>query len=127
MSPMTSLPAVLGDHRYALLTTFRRTGRAVDTPIWFAVVDSRVFFQTGRQTGKAKRLRRDHRVRIAPSTARGRPVGPAVDAAARQLGPDESPLARRALEVRYGLQRRLVDLWMRLRHEETVYFEIVDA
>lgn len=50
----TPLAAALDDHRYALLTTFRRTGRPVTTPVWFAVAGGSVYFRTSARTGKAK-------------------------------------------------------------------------
>ncbi|HLW47829.1 MAG TPA: PPOX class F420-dependent oxidoreductase [bacterium] len=127
MAAGTPLAAALDDHRYALLTTFRRTGRPVTTPVWFAVAGGAVYFRTGAWTGKAKRLRRNERVRVAPGTARGRPLGPDIDATARPLGPEESEVARRALEQRYGFQVRLVDLLFRLRREQPLFFEVSPA
>jgi PPOX class probable F420-dependent enzyme len=118
------LPEVLDDHRYAVLTTFRRTGRAVTTPIWFAVAEGRVYFRTGTRAGKAKRLRRNNRVRVAAATARGRPLSVELDAAARLLGPEESGVARRALERRYGIQLRLFNLVLRLMRETPIFFEL---
>ena len=127
MAPATPLAAALHPHRYALLTTFRQTGRPVTTPVWFAVANGRVYFRTSAGTGKAKRLRRNSRVRIAPSSVRGRATGPGVDATARQLGPEESAVARRALEQRYGIQVRLVDLFLRLRREHPIFFEVAPS
>jgi uncharacterized protein len=127
MASSTSLRAALGGHRYALLTTFRRNGQPVATPVWFALADNKAYFRTGPRTGKAKRLRYNARVQVGPSTAGGRPLGPVVEATARRLGPEESSVARRALEQKYGLQVRLVDLWIRLRRQEPVFFEITPA
>jgi uncharacterized protein len=127
MAASASLPAALDGHRYALLTTFRRTGRPVATPVWFATADNKVYFRTSSQTGKAKRLRHNARVLVAPSTARGRPLGPAIEATARRLGSEESRTARRALEQKYGVQMRLLDLWIRLRHHEPIFFELTQA
>lgn len=120
----TPLAAALNDHRYALLTTFRRTGRPITTPVWFAVVGGRVYFRTPESTGKAKRLRRNSRVRIAPCTVRGRATGPDIDATARRVGPEEGEAVRRALERRYGIQIRVVDLLLRFRREHLIFFEV---
>ena len=124
MAAGTPLAAALNGHRYALLTTFRRTGRPVTTPVWFAVVDGRVYFRTADSTGKAKRLRRNSRVRIAPCTVRGRATGPDIDATARRLGPQESGAVRRAFGQRYGIQVRVVDLLLRFRREHPIFFEV---
>jgi PPOX class probable F420-dependent enzyme len=104
MGSGASLRPALGGHRYALLTTFRRNGQPVATPVWFALADDKVYFRTSPRTGKAKRLRYNARVQIAPSTAGGRPLGPEVEGRAPRLGPEESGIARRALEQKYGLQ-----------------------
>ena len=127
MAPATSLAAALNSHRYALLTTFRQTGRPVTTPVWFAVANGRVYFRTPAETGKAKRLRRNCRIRIAACTVRGRAMGPEIDATARQLGPEESAASRRALKERYGIQLRLVDLFLRLRREHPIFFEVAPS
>ncbi len=56
-----------------LVTTYRRSGAPVSTPVWLVPVsDGRVGMWTGYQTGKAKRLRHDHKVRVQTCTARGR-------------------------------------------------------
>jgi uncharacterized protein len=124
MAAGTPLADALGGRRYALLTTFRRTGQGVTTTVWFAVAGGAVYFRTAAETGKAKRIRRNNRVRVAPGTPRGRPLGPDVEATARLLAPGESDVARRALEQRYGLQVRLVDLLFRLRRARPIFFEL---
>jgi hypothetical protein len=64
-------------------------------------------------------------VAIAPSTARGKPTGPAISATARLLAPDEVPVVRQALAKKYPiLQGQLVPLAHRLRHYETVHYEL---
>ena len=79
--------------RTALLTTFRRDGRPVATPVSIAVVGGRIFFVTATDSGKAKRLRRCESVVLAPCTAGGQPLGPGVTGHARLV----DPTARRDL------------------------------
>lgn len=56
-----------------LLTTFRRNGAGVSTPVWtVAVSDGRVGMWTAAGTGKEKRLRRDPHVTVQACTARGK-------------------------------------------------------
>ena len=59
---------------YVQLTTFRRDGRAVPTPVHLVVDGDAGFFRTWDVAGKAKRLRHTSAVRIAPATFRGRPL-----------------------------------------------------
>lgn len=68
----------LGSGKYLRLTTFRRDGRPVSTPVWPVVdradlggVDQQLLVTTGAETGKVKRLRHTPRVLLAPCDARG--------------------------------------------------------
>lgn len=62
--------------KYINLVTFRKDGREVSTPVWCVTVDGKLYFYTNGNTGKVKRIRATKRVRVAPSDARGRPLGP---------------------------------------------------
>src|SRR5580704_16968576 len=65
---------------YVRLTTFRRDGTPVATPVNIVVVGETAFFRTWHVTGKAKRIRHTPRVEIAPSNFRGRALGPSIPA-----------------------------------------------
>jgi uncharacterized protein len=115
----------LAKQRNVAVTTYKRDGSAVTTAVNVVVIDDHAYFRTWSTAGKAKRLRRDSRVAIAPSTARGKPTGPPIPATARLLEPDEVPAVRRALSKKYPiLQGRLVPLAHRLRHYDTVHYEL---
>ncbi|HEY3959296.1 MAG TPA: PPOX class F420-dependent oxidoreductase [Solirubrobacteraceae bacterium] len=63
----------LSDEKYMLLTTFRRDGAPVSTPVWVVGLDNEtVGFWTSSGSGKAKRLVHTARVTVQPSDARGR-------------------------------------------------------
>lgn len=115
--------------RYINLTTFRKNGKPVATPVWCAVVDGRLVVQTGSRTGKAKRIRANGKAKVAPSDARGRPLGEFVPAQARIIrDPELQRKAKAALAAKYGLQYRLFGLLGRLRRGrtgDTVFVEIV--
>jgi PPOX class probable F420-dependent enzyme len=70
---------------YVRLTTFRRDGTPVATPVNLVVVGETAFFRTWDVTGKAKRIRHTPTVEIAASTFRGRPRGPSIRAEAQLL------------------------------------------
>ena len=67
----------LGQSRYIRLTTFRRDGTPVPTPVWQVRDGDRLLVITDGTTGKVKRLRHTPRVLIAVSDQRGR-VKPGV-------------------------------------------------
>jgi PPOX class probable F420-dependent enzyme len=105
---------LLEGHSYARLTTFRKSGEPVSTPVWFALVGERVYVFTDVESGKVRRIRNDPRAALAPSGFRGRPRGEGVRAEARILNPAEHQTADRALREKYGWRYRLAQAVIRL-------------
>ena len=66
--------------RTALLTTYKRDGTPVATPVTIAVDGDRAYVRTWDSAWKAKRMRNHPAVLVAPSTVRGRATGPAIAA-----------------------------------------------
>jgi PPOX class probable F420-dependent enzyme len=109
-----------------LLTTYRRDGTPVGTPVNIAVDGDRAFVRTFDTAWKLKRIRNNPEVEIAPSTMRGEPTGPAIQARARVLSGSESEYAGRALARKYPiLQGFFVPLFHRLRRHKTIHIELV--
>src|SRR5215469_18894083 len=74
----------------ALLTTFRRNGQGVETPVGIRLAEGKAYFTTWSTTGKVKRLARNPRVTLAPFTKMGmKVIGPTVEGMARSLEGDE--------------------------------------
>jgi len=114
-----------------VVATFRRSGAGVATPVSLAVAGDRAVFRTYARSGKAVRLRRDPRVLVAPSTARGRVVGPSIPGRARLLdGPEAEEAARllrRKYPVLHGVLVPLAHRVMRSRVGRTVHYEVRGA
>jgi uncharacterized protein len=97
----------LRGHKYALIVTRKRSGEQVPTPVWFGVDDAgRAYVRTGGQAAKAKRIRNDPHVLLAPCTTRGKPKGPFAAGTARLLSTDEEAPAEAAIQANYGLFRK---------------------
>lgn len=108
-----------------LLTTYRRDGTPVGTPVNIVVDGDRAYFRTWDTAWKLKRIRNNPEVEVAPSTFRGKPTGPAIRAHARVLSGDESAYAGRALARKYPIiQGFLVPLFHRLRRNRTMHVEL---
>jgi uncharacterized protein len=105
--------------KYTQLTTFRRNGTPVATPIHVAAEPGEpdvAYFRTWDTTGKAKRLRHTPAVLVAPSTFRGRALGPAIQAEARLLDGEASQHAARLLAGKHPiLHGRLIPWYHRRR------------
>ncbi len=90
------------------LTTFRKTGQAVTTPVWFAISLGTIYVETHADAGKLKRLRHTARVTLAPCTYSGKVTGSVSEGNARILTESqESTAASAALSKKYGLMRNL--------------------
>src|SRR5215813_692077 len=129
---MTTLEALepFVNQKTVLLTTYRRNGAPVGTPVNIAVEGARAFVRTWDTAWKLKRIRNNPEVEIAPSTFRGKPTGPAIRARARVLNGDESAHAGHALARKHPiLHGILVPLIHRLRGNRTMHIEVtpVDA
>ena len=113
----------LAGHRYAVLVTFRRSGEAVPSPVWFALDGGRAYVKTASEVGKVKRIRLDARVLLAPSTMRGRPTAEPIRGRARLLDPEEWPAAEARLAAAYGAGRNVADRFA--AGDGVAYIEIV--
>ena len=113
------------DVKTILLTTYKRDGTAVGTPVSIAFDGDRVFFRSYDQAWKTRRLRNNPRVEVAASTLRGRRTGPVIHARATLLEDGQASLAATALARRHRLlQGLLVPLAHRVRHYRTMHYEL---
>ena len=125
----TSL-AGLADTRYVSLTTRRRDGSLVSTPVWVASDDGRrLLIWTGASTWKVKRIRRDPRVFVAKSNYRGRDPARQVGRGLQRRHRDAAHAS--AVAQRYTLNPRVRDLspWRRSSTavlSRTVYYRLVN-
>ena len=102
----TSL-ADLADTRYISLTTRRRDGSLVSTPVWVASDDGRrLLVWTAASTWKVKRIHRDPRVFVAKSNYRGRERGPRLEGRARIVDDVD---VKKLIREKYGWQMRLLE------------------
>lgn len=116
--------AALRDAKFLSLTTFRKDGTPVATPVWFAHAGNRLFVGTTAHSGKIKRVRNSGRVEIAPCTQRGEITGPTIAARARILPPTEADRGKKALRGRNNLQARAAEFFYRLRGWQGMFLEL---
>jgi len=105
---MKDISALFQNQQYLNLETFRKNKTGVKTPVWFAQEGETLYIWTQADSGKAKRIRNNPAVNIAPSKADGTPLGEWHSATA---GVDASEAAihhaRTLFTKKYGLAFRL--------------------
>jgi len=116
------------EQRTILLTTHKRDGTSVGTPVHIAVDGDVAYVRTFAPSGKLKRMRRDPAVEIAPSTFRGKVRGPELAARARILDGAEAAPAIAAISAKYPLLHGHLIPWMH-RHtgRTTTHVELTAA
>ena len=124
----------LAGEKYISLTTFKRDGTPVATPVWVVSDDGRrLLVWTGPRTWKVRRLRRNPRVLVAASDFRGSVRGESYAGIGRLLDVPQGSLVEPLLNCKYGLTRRLLGIFnglvrtlTRKQPEPSAYIEIVD-
>lgn len=115
---MTDPVVALADEQYVLLTTTRRSGVTVPTPVWVARHDDALLVTTGAEAGKVKRIRHTPRVTLQACDRVGtpHPGSPVVEALA-SVHDDEQSRAHldAALSDKYGVQYAAIRAMGRLR------------
>ena len=95
--------------KHCLVVTYRRSGEAVPTPVWFGIADDKIYFRSEERVGKIKRIRANDRVLVAPCDSRGKPLGSGVEARARILPAQEEEGAEAAIQSNFGIGRRVYE------------------
>jgi uncharacterized protein len=107
--------APFANQRYLNLESYRKTGKPVRTPMWFAEHSGDLYVYTPANAGKVKRIQKNPRVRVVPCNVRGRPKGPWIDGEARVLHGAEAERADKLLTQKYGWLNRAGDFFDRLK------------
>lgn len=105
----------LSRSRYVSLTTYRKDGTSVSTPVWHAMDSGELFLSTNPDSWKVKRIRKDARVVVTVCGARGRIAegAPSAEGTARLLDAEGTDDVRRLLARKY-LTVRLTVVLLRL-------------
>ena len=109
------------NRKYLNLVTYRRSGAAVSTPMWFVEEDGVLYVRTPAKSGKVKRLGNNPRVRVVPSDRCGNPKGAWIDGRARiVVDGTQAERANRLVHRKYGWRKKLIELWYKRNPEKRV-------
>jgi PPOX class probable F420-dependent enzyme len=101
--------------RYLSVTSFKRDGTGVATPVWFVSDGKRLFALTDLHSAKVRRIRHNPSVLVAPCGPSGKLRGEPVPARAEVLtATADLERVQRLLVARYKVSYRLVMLAYRL-------------
>lgn len=104
--------ATLAAERYVTMTTYKRDGTPVATPVWIAArADGALCFTTDPQSWKVKRLQRNPQVTVQACDLRGRikeGTAPRAATAEAVTGPEAEAVVKLII-AKYGLQARLIE------------------
>jgi PPOX class probable F420-dependent enzyme len=99
------IPAEISGQKYISLTTFRKTGSPVRTPLWFAEANGKLYVMTRNDSWKYKRIRNNPKVLVAPCTMRGTVTGADFEARALILPREQWLAAKQLLARKYWIAR----------------------
>ena len=116
--------AQFANAKYLNLESFRKTGVGVRTPIWFAQEGNVFYAYTLPDSGKAKRIRNNPKVRVAPCDMRGNLRGAWVEAHARICEGSEAAHGQELLRRRYGWMKIVGDFFSRMRGRRQIVIAI---
>ncbi|GAA2641368.1 PPOX class F420-dependent oxidoreductase [Streptomyces vastus] len=105
----------LGAAKYLLITSYRKNGSAVATPVWVVRDGEALGAWSATDSWKVKRIRNRADVLVGPCDARGNPTGEPVAATAEICDPDVTARYRTLIARKYGITGRLVLFGSRLR------------
>ena len=94
--------------KYLSLTTFKRDGTGMATPVWFVAEASTILVITGADSHKARRIHQNPAVTVAECTASGRLRSAPVPARAQILPCHQAPRARQLMARKYRLDQIVI-------------------
>ena len=113
-------------HKYMNVETYRRSGEAVRTPVWFVESGGILFFLTRADSGKIKRLHSNHQVKIAPCKMNGELTGEWHNGQASFV---ESETVMREvksmMDQKYGAWSRITNLFSRGQRKKRVFVKVI--
>ncbi|MFI0137494.1 PPOX class F420-dependent oxidoreductase [Streptomyces luteogriseus] len=105
----------LGAGKYLLVTSYRKNGTPVATPVWVVRDGDALGVWTVADSWKVKRIRNRADVLVDPCDLRGNPTGDQVPATAEICDAATTGRYRQLIGRKYGLTGRLTLLGSRLR------------
>ncbi|GAC84150.1 PPOX class F420-dependent oxidoreductase [Gordonia paraffinivorans] len=117
MTPANSTPfGEAGTAKYVQLTTYRKDGTPVSSPVWAVLDGDRLLVWTETESWKVKRIKRNPQVVVQACDVRGGNLsGEPVSGTAAVLDSAGTEHVRKKLIEKYGIQARVLTFLSRIR------------
>jgi len=109
------------DQKYINLETYKKDGTPVRTPVWFVIDNDLIYVITRESTGKVKRLKNNHDVRIVLCSFKGEPKNEWIEGKADKITGEKADMVINLRKKKYGMSARLVGL---LRKGNSIVYSI---
>ncbi len=109
------------DQKYINLETYKKDGTHVRTPVWFVIDNNLIYVITRESTGKVKRLKNNHDVRIVLCSFKGEPKNEWIKGKAEKITGEKADMVINLRKKKYGMSARLVGL---LRKGNSIVYSI---
>ena len=109
------------DQKYINLETYKKDGTPIRTPVWFVIHNDLIYVITREKTGKVKRLKNNHDVRIVTCSFNGEPKNQWIKGKAEKITGEEADKAIKLRKKKYGISASLVGL---LRKGKSIAYSI---
>ena len=101
--------APLSKEQFINLTTIKKSGEPIATPVWFVHSGDVLYVMTGKDAGKVKRIRNNPSITLGPCDRTGNMLGDTQPAFARILDEADYAKANSLLNAKYGIMKRIFD------------------
>ena len=109
------------DQKYINLETYKKDGTPIKTPVWFVIDNDIIYVITRDSTGKVKRLRNNHDVKIVSCSFKGEPKSEWIKGKAENITGDEANRVINLRKKKYGMFARLSGIFTSQKGNLMVY------
>jgi len=109
------------DQKYINLETYKKDGTSVRTPVWFVIDNDLIYVITRESTGKVKRLKNNHDVRIVLCSFKGEPKNEWIKGKAEKITGEKADIVIKLRKKKYGFSARIAGLFSSQKGNPIVY------
>lgn len=112
--------------KYINVETYRRSGDAVRTPVWFVESGGIYFIVTRGDSGKVKRLKHNQKIKVAPCRMDGEVIGDWFDAEGSFVESEEVMNVIKGLfDQKYGAISRITNMFSKMQRKKRVFIKVL--